>query len=209
MESLIMLSRVILVLCLSALAVAPAAAQRMYKCKDAQGKTYYTEMPPPECLGRDTVEMNKSGTVIRRNEPAAALTPEQQAAREAAAKKKAEADEKAMEERRKNMALLNTYASEKDIDEARARALDEAQAAIVETQKRIDGALQRQKELAAEKEFYAKKPMPAKLKQDIANNDIEIKTQTELLDATKKQISTINTKYDEDKQRYIQLTRGK
>jgi len=107
------------------------------------------------------------------------------------------------------MALLNTYASEKDIDEARARALDETQAAIQETQKRIDGALARQKELAAEKEFYVKKPMPPKLKQDIGNNEIEIKTQTELLEAKKKDISIINAKYDDDKQRYILLTKGK
>ena len=204
-----MLSRLVLLTILSVLLAAPAAAQRMYKCKDAQGNTYYTEIPPAQCLGRETDVLDKSGTVIRKNQPATAITPEQQAAREAAAKKKAEADEKAMEERRKNMALLNTYASEKDIDDARARALDETQTAIVETQKRIDGAQQRQKELAAEKEFYVKKPMPAKLRQDISTNDIEIKTQTELLDEKKKEIVTINAKYDEDKQRYIQLTGSK
>jgi hypothetical protein len=209
MESLTMLSRLVLLTSLSVLLAAPAAAQRMYKCKDAQGNTYYTEIPPAQCLGRETDVLDKSGVVVRKNEPAKALTPEQEAAHEAAAKKKAEDDEKAMEERRKNMALLNTYASEKDIDDARARALDETQAAIVETQKRIDGALQRQKELAAEKEFYVKKPMPAKLRQDISNNEIEIKTQTELLDAKKKQIGIINTKYDDDKQRYILLTKGK
>jgi Domain of unknown function (DUF4124) len=204
-----MLSRLILLTSLSLLLAGPAAAQRMYKCKDAQGNTYYTEIPPAACLGRETDVLDKSGVVVRKNEPTKALTPEQEAAREAAAKKKAEADEKAMEDRRKNMALLNTYASEKDIDEARARALDETQAAIVETQKRIEGAQARQKDLAAEKEFYVKKPMPAKLRQDISNNDIEIKTQTELLDAKKKQIGVINAKYDDDKQRYILLTKGK
>src|SRR3979490_2565672 len=64
------------------LAVAPAAAQeRMYKCVDAKGKTYYTQVPPPECLGRDTQELNKSGALIRQNP--AALTPAQEQAREA------------------------------------------------------------------------------------------------------------------------------
>src|SRR5580765_2944395 len=53
-------------LCLILLAAAPAAAQqRMYKCVDAKGKTYYTQVPPPECLGRDTQELNKSGSLIR------------------------------------------------------------------------------------------------------------------------------------------------
>ncbi len=51
--------------------------------------------------------------------------------------------------------------------------------------------------------------MPFKLRQEIANNDIEIKNQIVLLDAKKKEISTINAKYDEDKRRYVELTSGK
>jgi hypothetical protein len=189
------------------LAVAPAAAQqRMYKCVDARGKVYYTQVPPPECLGRDTQELDKSGTPMRKSQTPAALTPEQQKAREAALKKKLEGEERAKEERRKNTALLNTYSSEKDIDDARARALKEAELAIAETEKRIVGAQKRKKELESEKEFYVKKPMPLRLKQDIANNEIEIKNQTELLDAKKKEISIINAKYDSDKRRYVELT---
>ena len=49
--------------------------------------------------------------------------------------------------------------------------------------------------------------MPVKLRQDIANIEIEIKNQQELLEAKKKEIGTINTKYDEDKRRYVELTR--
>jgi hypothetical protein len=51
--------------------------------------------------------------------------------------------------------------------------------------------------------------MPFKLKQEIANNEIEIKNQIVLLDAKKKEISSINAKYDEDRRRYIDLTSGK
>jgi hypothetical protein len=209
MESFIMLSRAVVFLSLSSLAAAPALGQYMYKCKDARGKTYYTQMPPPECLGRETQELSKSGAVVRKDEPVKGITPEQQAARAADLKKKQEADEKAKEERRKNLALLNTYASEKDIDDARGNAVKEAEAAIKETEKRIAGAQQRRKELDQEKEFYVKKPMPLKLRQDIGNVDIEIKNQTELLDAKKKEISIINAKYDEDKRRYVELTAAK
>ena len=202
-----MRSRTILLLCSTLLAVAPAAAQqRMYKCVDARGKVYYTQVPPPECLGRDTQELDKSGTPMRKSQTPAALTPEQQKAREAGLKKKLEQEERSKEERRKNTALLNTYSSEKDIDDARARALKEAELAIAETEKRIAGAQKRKKELESEKEFYVKKPMPLRLKQDIANNEIEIKNQTELLDAKKKEISIINAKYDSDKRRYVELT---
>jgi hypothetical protein len=197
-------------LCFTLLALAPAAAQqRMYKCVDAKGKTYYTQVPPPECLGRDTQELNKSGTLIRRNPAAIPLTPAQEQAREAERKKKIEDEERSKEDRRKNLALLNTYSSERDIEDARTRALKEAQLAIEDTEKRIAGAQKRHQELDAEKEFYVKKPMPFKLKQEITNNEIEIRNQTALLDAKKKEISTINAKYDEDKRRYVELTGGK
>ena len=206
-----MRSRTWAFVCLMVLVAAPAAAQqapqRMYKCVDARGRTYYTQVPPRECLGRDTQELNKSGTVIRSTPREIPLTAEQKAAREAERKKKLEAEEKAKEERRKDSALLNTYPSEKDIDYARAAALKEAEAAIKETEKRIVAAQKRRKELDSEKEFYTKKPMPVKLRQDIANIEIEIKNQQELLDAKKREIGSINAKYDEDKRRYIELTR--
>ena len=210
MVSLARLSRAAAFLSLTLLAAAPAAAQqRMYKCVDAKGKVYYTQVPPPECLGRDTQELNKSGTLIRRNPAVVPLSPAQEQAREADRKKKIEDEEKFREDRRKNLALLNTYSSEKDIEDARARTLKEAQSAIEETERRIAGAEKRHAELEGEKEFYVKKPMPLKLKQEIANNEIEIRNQTALLDAKKKEISTINAKYDEDKRRYIELTSGK
>ena len=205
-----MRSRTMMFLCSTLLALAPAAAQeRMYKCVDARGKVYYTQVPPPECLGRDTLELNKSGTLIRKNPAAVPLTPAQEQAREAERRKKIENEERSKEERRKNLALLNTYSSEKDIEEARTRALAEAQGAIEDIERRIAGAQKRYKELEAEKEFYVKKQMPFKLRQEIANNEIEIKNQIVLLDAKKKEISTINAKYDEDKRRYVELTGGK
>src|SRR3954463_10716786 len=128
MERPIMPSRAIFLL-LTAVAVAPAwgqqgpaPSQRMYKCVDAKGKVYYTQLPPAECAGRASQELNKSGTVvIRRNE--AALTPEERAKvdaeREVERKRKLEAEQRVKEERRQSMALLNTYSSEKDIEEAR------------------------------------------------------------------------------------------
>jgi hypothetical protein len=210
MGSLTMRSHAIVFLCFTVLALTPAAAQqRMYKCVDAKGKVYYTQVPPPECLGRDTQELNKSGTLIRRTPAAVPLSPAQEQAREAERKKKLEDEEKFKEDRRKNLALLNTYSSERDIEDARGRALKEAQSAIEDTERRIAGAQKRHQELESEKEFYVKKPMPFKLRQEIANNEIDIRNQTVLLDAKKKEISTINAKYDEDKRRYVELTSGK
>jgi hypothetical protein len=181
-----------------------APSGRMYKCVDAKGKTYYTQVPPRECQGLTTQELSRQATVTRQNE---VLTPEQMAAREAEKKKKAEEDKLAGEERRKNAALLNTYSSDKDIEEARGRALKQAQEQIVATEKNIAEAEKRRETFEKEKEFYVKKQLPAKLQQDIQNNENIIRSQRELLDAKKKEIGTINSKYDDDKRRFADLTR--
>ena len=178
----------------------------MYKCVDDKGRVYYTQVPPKECLGRETQELSRQGTVTKST--GGALTPEQEAAREEQRKKQEEREIAAREEKRKNQALLNTYSSVKALEDARGRALKDNEVAVQEIEKRIAGAEQRKKELDAEKEFYIKKPVPPKLAQDMKNNEIEIKNQRELLDAKKKQVAGINTKYDEDKRRYVELTQG-
>ena len=178
----------------------------MYKCVDDKGRVYYTQVPPRECLGRETQELSRQGTVTKST--GRAVTPEQQAAREEERKKQEEREIAAREEKRKNQALLNTYSSVKDIEDARGRALKDNELAVQETSQRIAGAEKRKKGLDAEKEFYLKKPVPPKLAHDIKNNETEIKNQRELLDAKKKQAASISAKYDEDKRRYMELTQG-
>jgi hypothetical protein len=179
----------------------------MYKCKDDKGKTYYTQMPPAECQGKEMDEMSRQGTIVKKRE--AALTPEQIAARDAEDKRKKEEELAAKEEKRKNQALLNTYASEKDIEDGRERALKQAEDATKETEKHIGEAQKRAQTLAAEKEFYLKKPMPKKLQDDIKNNEIDLKGYQDALAAKKKELGEINAKYDEDKRRYLELTGAK
>ena len=202
-----MLNRRVIVLgALLALAASPALAQqRLYKCKDDKGKSYYTQTPPSECLGKEMQELSTQGTVVKKRE--AALTPEQLLAREADAKRKKEEEILAKEEARKNAALLNTYANEKDLEDSRVRALTQAEEAIKQGEVRIIDSRKRQKELASEKEFYAKKPMPKKLQDDTKNNEIELKGLEDLLVAKKKELGDINAKYDEDKRRYLELTK--
>jgi chromosome segregation ATPase len=193
---------------LLALAAASATAQqRLFKCKDDKGKTYYTQTPPAECLGKEMDELSRQGTVVKKRE--GALTPDQIAARDAEEKRKKDEELAAKEEKRKNQALLNTYSSEKDIEEGRQRALRQAEAANKETEKRMAEAQKRAQALTAEKEFYLKKPMPKKLQDDIKNNEIDIKGYQDALSAKQKELGEINAKYDEDKRRYSELTGGK
>jgi len=196
--------RILVFTILLALAAAPASAQaRMIKCKDGTGRTYYTQTPPPECLGKEMEELSKQGSVLKRRE--AALTPEQLAEREAERQRKAELDAQAREEKRKNQALLNTYSSEADIEDGRQRALKQAERATKEIEKRIAEAHKRTKALEAEKEFYVKKPMPKKLREDIRNNESDLQLQQNALAGRKKELDEINAKYDEDLRRYREI----
>jgi hypothetical protein len=189
------------------LAAGPAAAQKLYKYTDpATGKTVYSERLPAEAAGKANEQLNRQGTVVKRE--SAAPTAEELAARDADRKRKLDEEAAAREERRKNQALLNTYASEKDIDEARARALASNDEAIKDAERKLAEAQKRQKQLAGEAEFFQKKPMPAQLKLDIQNNQSELRTHGELLDAKRKDTAAINAKYDEDKRRYVELMKG-
>jgi Domain of unknown function (DUF4124) len=202
-----MLRRQIVILAALLVFAGPSALaqqNRMYKCKDEKGKIFYTQTPPNECLGKEMQELSGQANVVRKLD--AALTPKQLLEREAEEKKRKEDEALAKEEGRKNQALLNTYSSEKDIEEGRVRALKQGEEAIKQTEKRITEAQKRQKDLAAEKEFYLKKPMPKKLQDDITNNDFELKQQQGLLEAKKKELGEINAKYDADKRRYLELT---
>lgn len=177
------------------------------RCVGKDGKKYFGQTLPPQCVGQAAEYLDKSGNLIRRTE--AAMTQEQRLAKEADDKKKAEAAAVAKDEARRNRALLETYSSEKDIDLARQRALKDNEAAVKEIEERLAKIGQRGKTLQKEMEFYqGKNKPPAKLMEDIKNNEIDRKSQQELLTAKKKEVDSINVKYDEDKKRLIALTKG-
>jgi len=191
-----------------AIAVLPLAVQaQTVRCVGKDGKKYFGQTLPPQCVGQAAEYLDRSGNVIKRTE--AALTPEQRRAKEADEKKKAEAAAVAKDEERRARALLETYSSEKDIDLARQRALKGNEAAVKEIEERVLKTSQRGKELQKEMEFYqGKNKPPAKLSGDIKNNEIDLKSQQELLTAKKKEVDSINAKYDEDKKRFLALTKG-
>ena len=197
---------------LCAIALAPLAAQaQIIKCVGKDGKTYVGSTTPPQCLGQAADQMNPQGMVVKKGE--AVLSPEQRAAKDAEEKigreKAAEAARKDMEETRKNKALLSTYASDKDIEVARSRALTDNERAVKETEIRVAQIEKRAAELKKELEFYqGKNKPPAKLAQDIQNNEIDLRAQQALLTAKKKDVGAINVRYDEDKRRYTELTKG-
>lgn len=204
---------------LAALALAPLAvqaAQQMYRCVGTDGKKYYEQVIPPQCTGQRIDILNSQGQVVRRIDRQA--DEKQRAAQAAAAAKKKEDDKAAREERRRNNALLATYTSEKDIEDARARAVADNTKAVKLIQGRIAAIKKRQAGYAKEMEFYkqgapakakgaaaAPKP-PQKLADDVRAAEIDLDAQEQLLASKHKEVEGINAKYDEDKKRYLELT---
>jgi hypothetical protein len=191
---------------LCALALAAPATAQVYKYVDASGKVVYADRIPPDVAGMANEQLGRTGTVVKRN--SAAPTAAELAALEADRQKKRAEEMAAGEQKRKNAALLDTYSSERDINEARERALAANEQAVQQAEQRIAEAELRRKELAAETEFYTKKPIPLRLKRDIQANELELKAHMELFEAKRKEAALINSKYDEDKRRYLELTKA-
>lgn len=184
-----------------------AQARNSYCCNDANGRLACGDMLPAACHKRAYRVLDDRGRVVK--EVGAALTAEQRRLREAEEVKKQEEERKAAEEMRRNQTLLATYPAEKDIDLARDRALAEFDKASAETQKRYDDALKQKKKLDGEKEFYQKKPLPAKLKKQIEDNDSTIKTAQEAIAARQLEADALRAKFEDEKKRYMALRYGK
>lgn len=183
----------------------PAIAERLtYCCTDDAGHQVCSDMLPPQCYNKSYRELNSRGMTVRKVEPP--LSAEQRARREADLEKKKEADKLAMEQKRKDTALLASYASEKDINYVRERSLNPHRDAIKELQGRLDAAQKKQKTLAREAEFYQKKAMPADLQAAIRDNESDQKALQSLIENRQKEIASVNARYDEDLKRYQELT---
>lgn len=191
-----------------ALAALPlSAAAQSYRCVGKDGKKYYGQAVPTQCIGQPTEQLNSQGMVVRRIDAQASAADQAAKAKEAEEKRKRDVILK--EESRKNKALLSTYTSEADIELARKRALEDNQKAVKETEARIGALKKRQADLKKEMEFFqGKNKPPAKMEQEMKDNAFSIGTQENLLAQKKKEVDSINAKYDEDKKRYIELTRG-
>jgi hypothetical protein len=58
-------------------------------------------------------------------------------------------------------------------------------------------------------EFYKKNPAPLKLQNDVKAAQVDLEAQQNLLEIKKKEVESINARYDEDKKRFAALTTGK
>ena len=187
------------------IAALPIAAEaQSFRCVGKDGRRYYGQVVPRECIGQPYEQLNKQGMVIKRIDPT--VREEDPAVKAAEEEKQREKEAAAREEARRSRALLATYTSEKDIDAARARALAEPQRQIADIEANI---AQREKRLAELGKRKAAPNKSAAVEQEIQAAQSGLAAQQELLAVKKQIVEAIKARYDEDKKRYLQLTRGR
>jgi len=203
----------------AALMLAPLAAphfahaqpkdQYTYRCTGADGKRHYGQTLPQACLGRPIELINKQGLVVKRIDHEG--EEKARIAKEAEAEKQRDAEAAAKDAQRRHRALLATYSSEKEIEDARARDLREHQRQVREVEGRVDALKKRQQQFQSELALFkgAEGDGPTRLKQEIVNANIDLKAQLTLLDAKKKDALAINARYDEDRKRYAEAIAAK
>jgi uncharacterized protein DUF4124 len=193
-----------------ALALADAAAAaKIYKWTDERGVTHYGEVIPPEYKDQAAQEMSPHGITLRRLDPAnATVTPEQRKAAEEKAARDREEKQRAFEQRRRDVALVNTYTSTQEIDAARERTLQLPSQAIRGLEPRLKKTQDRLASLEQQAAGLVKagKRVPDAVESDIADQKIEVDTIRAEIERYKAQIEIIKAKYDQDKKRYLEVT---
>jgi len=185
--------------------LSPAAQADFYCCQDpVSGRRVCGDSLPEQCRGRAYRLLDSGGNVIREVGPP--LTPEQKADKLLEDRRRKQLEEASREQRRKDQALLDTYAMPQDIDLAQRKAEADVNLAIKATEERIEAARTKRKKFEDEAEFYKKKTLPPELAKELRALDHEIRLQQELLDVKKREFDTIKTKYDADRKRYFELT---
>src|SRR3990167_173884 len=178
---------------------------KMYKWVDDKGVTHYGETIPPEYAHRDREELNKAGRVVEKKE---VLTPEERHAKELEDIKKREDEEAALEQKRRDKALLNTYSNVKEIDLTRDRNLQQVEARINSINSQLKMAEDNLKALQKEADGYTKanKNIHVSLQEDLKESQARLTKLQQDMEKSKAEKAAVEARYDADKARYKELT---
>lgn len=202
MGSSIMLGRC---LALGAVLVLAAAAAdgALYRWVDENGRVQYSDTPPQK--DRSAVQLSNRGMVLKKIE--APLTPEQQKAKDAEEARKRAEDAKALEQRRQDSALLQSFTTVQEIDMKRDREVSAVETAIAnlrEQERTLDARLAADRKRAEDRD-KTKKPLSESLKEDIVRAEAEKKVLEDEIKRKYDEIAATKSRYEALKKRYIVL----
>ncbi|MCL2344815.1 MAG: hypothetical protein FWC58_03050 [Desulfobulbus sp.] len=200
-----MLKPLLLPLALLLLAPVAQAAGEFYCCQDAtSGRRICGDTLPEQCRGRAYQILDRAGNLIKEVGPP--LTPEQKAEQAAENRRRKAQEEAAREQRRLDQALLDTYATARDIDIAQRQAEDDVNLSIRNARENLATSQAKLQKLEEEAEFYLKKTMPPELQKDLRAARHEISVIQDLIDVKQRELTVIQSKYAADRKRYFELT---
>lgn len=175
----------------------------VFCCMD-NGHQVCGDVLPMQCFGKSYREMSPQGTVRRIVE--APLTPEQLARRDAEERARKTELARQRAELRRNQSLLETYSSVADIEARRDRAVEGVDQDLKRAEARHTQLQKKRESLSREAEFYQKRPMPIPLAAALRESDSELAAQASVIEAKKREIDAIRSRYEQDRLRYIKLS---
>ena len=181
------------------------AAQDIYSCVDAKGRTLTADRPIPECTDRTQRALSPSGLVKRQISPS--LTAHEQAAQDEKDRRAAELRAREAEDRRRDKALLLRYPTPEVHDRERAAALLQIDEVIKASSKQRGELADQRQSLGGEMEFYVKDPSraPASLKRRLEENKGSVAVQQQVIADQEQEKKRINQRFDEELAKLRQL----
>ena len=175
------------------------AEAKLYKWVDSNGTTHYGETIPPEYANREAVKLDK-GRIQQRVDTRSKPGQKQTARDPAAEKDRIEAE-------RHDNALLNTYSSEKEIDLARERNLQQVEARTNSFSVLLKSAQENLASLQQEAEKMTKQGRKVfkSLEEDIVEANAHIAKLENDLNQSLKETEAVKARYAADKARYREL----
>ena len=198
--------RFLLPMLLLALVSGPAGAQKLYKWVDENGQVHYGDKVPPEYANQDREILNKQGLAVGHEEG-------QETAEEARIREEREKQARAAEDRaQRDRMLIATYQNVGEIEELRARRLDQIDAQLVIQEQSLAGLKARHAEQVRRASRYAPAntdpkapPMPEGMADDIKRAETDIRTQQVNLDKRRNERAALNKQFDADVARFKEL----
>lgn len=177
---------------------------QIFVCKDDSGRTLTSDRPIPECASRPVRELGNNG-VTRRQIPAP-LTAAQKHQREVDAEQLRSEAEAALEVRRRDLAMMERFRSESEINAARKRAIEDIQENIKREMATLALAEKTLNESRIESEQRKGKNgvalLPTRRYEDAKAGVV---TQMEVIRQQKINLLKVDTWFDETLKRYREL----
>lgn len=195
-----------LLLTLTLALIAAGVEAGTYRWVDSQGKVHYGDVMPTQQAGMGHQELDKQGRVIK-NQPRTVLTPEERRRRAEEIAEREEEKRRADDQQRRDRALLSTYATEREIDLARERAMALEKLARDSLQSRMDTSAAKlafaNNQLARFRAARATEPANLLQMRDEAQE--ELAQIGESLKQREKSLVELKQRYEDDKERFREL----